>query len=323
LGNPTLQNERLNEYEFGLEAKFLNNRIGLEASYFYRKSVDGIIPGVAISGATGYSGTTVNSASIENKGVEVLLTATPVKSKDFNWDLILNFTSIRNKVLQLYPGLDQLGRLIVGQPYNIFYGDKYARTTDGKLLVNAAGAPYADGQGIVGDANPDWLAGLNNSFRYKQFSLDFFFDVKKGGDVWNGVDSYGDFYGTSKATENREPIVLDAISDVDNKPNTVAIKAQDYYRNNRIYEALIQDGSYIKLRTASLTYHLKSSRLTKSFVKAASLTVTGRNLWIHSPNFTGADPEVSSWGTGNGDVGVYAFSSPTTRSINFSLKLGF
>jgi len=126
LGNSTLQNERLNEYELGLEAKFFNSRIGLEASYFHRKSIDGIIPGVAISGATGYSGTTVNSASVENKGVEVLLTANPIRTRDFNWDLTLNFTSIRNKVLALYPGLDQLGRLVVGQPYNIFYGDKYA-----------------------------------------------------------------------------------------------------------------------------------------------------------------------------------------------------
>ena len=265
----------------------------------------------------------MNSASIENKGVEVLLNASPVKSKDFNWDLTLNFTSIRNKVLELYPGLDQLGRLVVGKPYNIFYGDKYARNAEGKLLVNANGQPYADGQGIVGDVNPDWLGGLSNSLRYKQFSLDFFFDVKKGGDVWNGVDSYGDFYGTSKATENREPIIIDGISDVDNKPNTVAIRAQDYYRNNRLYEALIQDGSYIKLRTASLTYRLSPALLAKSFIKTASFSVTGRNLWIYSPHFTGADPEVSSWGTGNGDVGVYAFSSPTSRSINFSLKLGF
>ncbi|MES2893267.1 MAG: SusC/RagA family TonB-linked outer membrane protein [Bacteroidota bacterium] len=323
LGNPTLQNERLNEFEVGLETKFFNNRIGLEASYFYRKSLDGIIPGVAISGATGYSGTTVNSASIENKGIEVLLNASPVRSRNFSWDVTLNFTSIRNKVLALSQGLDQLGRLVVGQPYNIFYGDKYARTADGKLLVNDAGQPFADGQGIVGNANPDWLGGINNSFRYKQFSLDVFFDVKKGGDLWNGVDSYGDFYGTSKATENREPIVLDGISTVDNKPNTVAIRAQDYYRNNRLYEAFIQDGSYIKLRTASLSYRLKPSLLERTFIKSASFTVTGRNLWIHSPNFTGADPEVSSWGTGNGDVGVYAFSSPTSRSVNFSLKLGF
>lgn len=323
LGNSTLKNERLNEYELGFEAKFLNNRIGIEASYFYRKSTNGIIPGVAISAATGYTGTTVNSASIENKGIEILLNASPVRSKDFNWDVTVNFSSIRNKVLQLYPGLNQLGRLIVGQPYNIFYGDKYARNASGKLLVDDTGHPFADGQGIVGNANPDWLGGVNNSFRYKQFSLDIFLDVKKGGDVWNGVDSYGTFYGTAKATENRNDFVLDAVSAADGKTNTIAIKAQDYYRNNQLYEAFIQDGTYIKLRTASLTYRLDTSLLKKTIIKSLSFSVTGRNLWIYSPHFTGADPEVSSWGTGNGDVGVYAFSSPTSRSINFSIKVGF
>ena len=323
LGNSTLQNERSNEYEIGLEAKFLQSRIGIEASYFNRKSINGIIPGVAISGASGYTGTTVNSASIQNKGFEVLLTASPVRTSGFNWDITLNFSRIRNKVLELYPGLNQLGRLVVGQPYNIFYGDKYARNAAGKLLVDAGGYPFADGQGIVGDANPDWLAGLNNSFRYKQLGLDIFFDAKKGGDVWNGVDSYGTFYGTAKVTENRNDLVLDAVSAVDGKVNTIAIKAQDYYRNNQLYEAFIQDGTYIKLRTAILTYWLSPSVLKGKFIKTFSFSVTGRNLWIYSPHFTGADPEVSSWGTGNGDVGVYAFSSPTSRAIIFSIKLGF
>ena len=170
LGNPTLQNERLNESEVGLETRFFNNRFGFEASYFYRKSTDGIIPGVSISNATGYAGTTVNSASIENKGFEFLLNATVVKSNNFSWELTFNFTKIRNKVLALYPGLDQLGRLIVGKPYNIFYGARYDRTADGKLLIDANGAPVvASTQGIVGNSNPDWLAGLNNSFHYKQF----------------------------------------------------------------------------------------------------------------------------------------------------------
>jgi TonB-linked SusC/RagA family outer membrane protein len=323
LGNANLQNERLNEYEGGLEMKFLNNRIGFEASYFYRKSINGIIPGVSISNATGYSGTTVNTASIENKGFELLVNATPIKNKNFSWDMTLNFTSIRNKVLALYPGLNQLGRLIVGQPYNIFYGARYERNAAGQLLIDATGSPVvASTQGIVGNANPDWLAGLSNSFTYKQFSLGFFFDMKKGGDVQNDVDSYGNFYGTTKATENREPLVVEGISVVDNKPNTVAINAQTYYQS-RQYESLIQDGTYIKLRNASLSYNVKPGALAKTPFKAASLTVTGRNLWIYSPHFTGADPEVSSYGTANGNQSIYAFSTPTSRSVNFSLKLVF
>lgn len=323
LGNPDLKNERLNEYEGGLEAKFFNSRIGLEASYFYRKSVDGIIPGVSISAATGYTGTTVNTASIENKGIELLLNATPVRNSRFTWEATFSFTRIRNKVLAIYPGLDQLGRLIVGQPYNIFYGARYSRNDKGQLLIDANGFPVVDpNQGIVGNVNPDWLAGLNNTLRYGQFSLSFFFDMKKGGDIENGVDSYGFFYGTSKATENRAPITVEGVSVVDGKPNKIAVDAQTYWQT-RQYESIIQDGTYIKLRNASISYELKPAALTRTPFKTAVFSITGRNLWIYSPHFTGADPEVGSYGSANGVQGVYAFSTPTSRSFNFSVKLGF
>lgn len=325
LGNPTLQNERLNEYEGGLEARFLHNRIGIEGSYFSRKSNHGIIPGVSISNATGYTGTTVNTASVENKGFELLLNATPVKTRDFSWDLTLNFTRIRSKVLAIYPGLNQLGRLIVGQPYNIFYGNRYQRDpATGQLMIDASGLPVvAETQGVVGNANPDWLAGLTNTFRYKGFTLSFFFDMKKGGDVQNEVEGLAYFYGTSKATENRDPLVIKGISVVDNKPNTVAVKAQTYYQS-RQYESSIQDGTYVKLRNLTLAYELRPSLLNKTPFKSVTVAATGRNLWIYSPHFTGADPEAGSYGTNdNGNQAIYSFSTPTSRSVNFTLKLSF
>lgn len=322
LGNPNLKNERLDEYEAGLEFRLFQDRISFEGSYFYRKSNDGIIPGVSISNATGFSGTTVNTASIENKGIELLLSANPIRSKDFRWDLTFNFTKINNKVLELYPGITQLGRIIVGQPYNVFYGPKYQRTDDGQLLIDESGLPVVGEQGIVGNATPDWLAGLENTLTYKQFSLSFFFDMKMHGDVENGVDSYGFFYGSSKATENRADIVVPGISVVDNKPNTVPVNAQTYWQT-RQYESIIQDGTYIKLRNVTLAYNFKSSTLAKTPFKSASIVVSGRNLWIYSPHFTGADPEVSSYGSSNGAQGIYAFSTPTSRSLNVSLKFSF
>jgi TonB-linked SusC/RagA family outer membrane protein len=324
LGNPTLQNERLNEIEGGLEAKFLDNRIGFEGSYFYRKTNHGIIPGVSISAATGYSGTAVNTASIQNKGFELLFTATPVRTRNLSWDLTINFTRIRNKVLALYPGLDQLGRVIVGQPFNVFYGPRYLRdSASGQLMIDANGMPVVDSkQGVVGDPNPDWLAGITNNLRYKRFSLSFFFDYKKGGDVANEVEGLAFFYGTAKVTGNRQPLVIKGISVVDNKPNLVAVDAQAYY-TTRQYESSIQDGTYLKLRNVTLTYDIHPSILGKTPVKAASLSVSGRNLWIYSPHFTGADPEVGSYGAGNGVQGIYSFSTPTTRSFNVTLKCSF
>lgn len=323
LGNPNLRNERLNEYEAGLELGFLKDRLTFEGSYFYRKSVNGIIPGALISSATGYTGTTINSAEIENKGIELLVTAVPVKNNDFTWKATASFSHLRNKVLELAPGIDQLGRLIKGQPYNIFYGNRYKRADDGQLLIGANGLPVVDGtQGIVGNANPDFLAGLNNVFTYKQFTFSFFMDMKQGGDVQNDVNSYGYTYGSVKATEKRGPMVISGISEVDGKANTVVVDGQTYWQS-RQYESTIQDGSFIKLRQVTLAYDLKPSILSKTPFKSASLSVTGRNLWIHAPNFDGADPEVSSYGTGNSAQSIYAFTTPTSRSFNVALRIGF
>jgi hypothetical protein len=278
---------------------------------------------VLISNATGFSGTTVNTASIENKGIELLIRATPVRTRDFSWDLTFNFTRIRNKVLSIYQGTQQLGRLIVGQPYNIFFGAKYQRNPQGQLLIDANGYPLVDTvQGIVGNVNPDWLAGITNTLRYKQFSLAFLFDMKKGGAVENDVEAGGFFYGVAKVTENRGPQTISGISVVTGKENTVAVPAQTYYQS-RQYESTIQDGTYIKLRTISLTYDIRPAVLGKTPIKTASLSVTGRNLWIYAPHFTGGDPEVSSYGSANGNQGIYSYSTPTSRSLNFTLKLSF
>ncbi|MDR3697874.1 SusC/RagA family TonB-linked outer membrane protein [Mucilaginibacter sp.] len=327
LGNPLLKNERINEFEAGLETGFFNNRISLEASYFIKKTLDGIIPGVSIAPSTGYSGTTVNSATMQNKGFELLLNLVPVKTRDFTWNMTINYTHIRNKVLSIYGDLQQIGNgftsIIVGQPYGIIYGTRYARNAQGKLLIDDSGLPYADdNQGIIGNTNPDWTGGITNSFRYKQFSLSFFFDVKKGGDIQNNVDGYGYFYGTPKVTENRGPRVVPGISESTGLPNTVSVTGQSYYqRINGITESVIQDGSYIKLRNASIGYTLNPGWLKGSPFKAINFSVTGRNLWIYAPHFTGGDPEVSSFGSSNGAQGIYSFSTPTSRSIDFSLKL--
>lgn len=329
LGNPALKNELAKEFEVGLETRILKNKVGLEVSYFNKNISDGIIPGVSISAATGYTGTTVNSAKLETKGVELLINATPVKSKNFTWDVVFNFTKIKNNVVSLYGDIKQLNigftQAIVGQPYGVIFGDRFKRTNDGQLIIDAKGRPVKDGtQGILGNISPDWTAGITNTFSYRNWSFSFFFDMKQGGDIQNNVDGYGYFYGTPKATENRQPRVVAGISETDNKPNTVATDAEDYFRRlNSVLEAVIQDGTYIKLRNATLGYTFGSALISKTPFKSATIVVTGRNLWIYRPHFTGSDPEASSFGSANGSQGLYSFSTPTSRTIDFGLKLTF
>lgn len=329
LGNPNLRNEQLNEFEVGLETNLFSNRIGLEASYFDKRTKNGIIFGVATAPSIGYTGTTVNTAEMSNKGIEILLNAKPVVSKNFSWDFAFNFTRIRNKVLSIYDGMQQLGNgfntIVVGQPYGVLTGSSYKRNEQGQLMIDEAGLPFSDGSlNNIGNITPDWLAGLTNTVRYKQLTLSFLFDMKKGGDILNNVDAYGYFYGTPKVTEDRADRVVEGISVIDNKPNTISVTGQDYWRRvSAIAEPVIQDGTYIKLRTVSLSYDFGKVLVPKSFLKSASFTVTGRNLWIYSPHFTGGDPETSPFGSNNGSQGIYSFSTPTSRSVNFSLKVSF
>lgn len=138
------------------------------------------------------------------------------------------------------------------------------------------------------------------------------------------MDGYGYFYGTPKATENREPRVVKGISVVDNKPNTVSADAEDYFRRlNSVLEAVIQDGTFIKLRNVTLAYNFGKNIISRTPFSSASLVVTGRNLFIYRPHFTGSDPESSSFGSSNGSQGLYSYSTPTSRTINFGLKLTF
>lgn len=327
LSDPNLKNERINEFEVGLETGFFKNRLSLEVTYFNKKTTNGIIPNVALAPSTGYNATSVNSASMRNKGIEILLNAKPIKTDNFSWDLTFNYSRIRNKVLSIYKDLNQVGNgftfIFLNQPYGVIYGTRYARNASGQILTGDDGLPFAaDEQGIIGDINPDYMAGIVNNFKYKQFTFSFAFDLKKGGDIQNNVDGYGYFYGTPKVTEDRGPRVVEGINANTGLPNTVSVSGQAYYqRINSVLESVIQDGTYLKLRNVSLGYSFKPSWLTKTPFKNVALNVTGRNLWIYAPHFTGGDPEVSSFGSSNGSQGIYSFSTPTSRSVDFTLKL--
>ena len=264
-----------------------------------------------------------------NKGFEALLTAMPVKGAKFSWEVVANYTKIKNKVTRIYKDQPSLAigqtYAFVGDPYGVIYNTGYARNADGQIMIDANGLPVVDPiLKKIGNIQPDWLGGLTNTFRYGGLSFSFFFDVKKGGDILNSDDRYGYFYGTPKVTENRESRVVPGISVVDNKENTKSVSAVAYYqRLNLIYESVVQDVSYVKLRNANLTYSFAGNVLGKTPFSGASISVTGRNLWIHAPHFTGSDPEVSSYGSSNGSQGVYGFSVPTSRSYNFALNLTF
>jgi TonB-linked SusC/RagA family outer membrane protein len=333
LGNSSLKNESLDEFETGLELKFLNNRLSFEGSYFDRKTNDLLTP-TPINPSSGFYKDVLNAGSMEDKGIELLVYGTPVKRRDFSWDVSANFTRIRNKVLKLAPNVTSLqfggfgggGGIyaFAGQPYGVLYGSTYVRDAKGNIEVDNNGLPVTGPNGPIGSNAADFLAGLTNTFNYKGFSLSFLFDWHQGGQIFNYDDHYNWFYGTPKATENRDkPIVVPGVYQSSGKVNTTPTSLQNYYQIiSSIDEAVIEKDTYVKLRSVIISYTLGPPTLKGSPFKSLSLTLSGNNLWIYKPYFTGSDPEVSLQGSGNGQ-GIVNFLTPTSRSFILGLKATF
>ena len=328
-----LKSEHINEFETGIELKFLKNRIWLDAAYFSKKSTNLLTTGVPYDGATGFSSLTTNAGSMQNKGVEITLGAKPVKTENFNWDVTLNFTKIKNRVLALAPNVSYLqfaGFTSPGifayanSPYGVIYGTHFLRDSSGRLLLNDDGKPQiADGASPIGNATPDWLAGLTNEFSYKNFLFSFVLDMRHGGNVLNLDGHYLDFYGTSKITENRGTSkIFDGIIQSTGKKNTTPVTLdQAFYQNiwSSVDENSVYDASFLKLRQVTVGYKVPMPK--SSFVKSLAFTLTGTNFILHK-NYPGSDPEVSLNGSGNGQ-GFANFMTPTTKNFLVGVKATF
>ncbi len=221
LGNPNLKHESQESWEIGTDLRFVQNRVGLDFSYFKNKNSD-LLMSVPISSSSGFSSVFLNAASMESKGIEVSLRATPLRTDSFEWSFNANFTKLDNIVTGLAEGVDNvfLGgftvpqvRAVVGQPYRSIFGNDWYRDENGNVLINddptdsyRDGYPMADNRKMVpiGNFNPDWTANITNNVSYKNAHLSFQFDIKKGGMMYNGTAFAMNYFGTTKRTENRE-----------------------------------------------------------------------------------------------------------------------
>ena len=221
LGNPDLTHENQETWEVGADLRFLNNRVGLDLTYFENNNTD-LLMSVPIAESSGYSSVFLNAASMETTGFEVSLRATPIKTEDFEWSFVSNFTKLDNIVTGLAEGVDNvfLGgfvvpqvRAVVGQQYRSIFGNDWYRDENGNVLINddptdnyRDGYPMPDNREMVpiGNFNPDWTANLTNNLKYKNASLSFLFDVKSGGMMYNGTAFAMNYFGTTERTTNRE-----------------------------------------------------------------------------------------------------------------------
>ncbi|PKP34204.1 MAG: hypothetical protein CVU00_07915 [Bacteroidetes bacterium HGW-Bacteroidetes-17] len=355
VGNPNLRHETQTSFEIGTELKFLENRIGLDVSYFFNKNIDLLLP-VTIAAASGYTNMYLNAASMESKGIELSVYAVPVKIKEFQWDIRLNFTKMKNPVTGLAKDVSYVTlngdtkaqiNAAVGQDYATIYGFDWYRDANGNVLINddptdthPDGFPWTNKTSTVplGKVNPDWTMNIYNTLTYKGFELTALIDIKSGGYVNNGTRFNLNYYGQTIETLDRStPTVFEGVyGHLDANGNVVStgvvnstevIKDQNWYRGENSFTSggaatqAVEDASWVKLRELTLSYTFNKAMLSKLKLQGLEVYATGNNLIVSTP-YKGGDPEVSVYGATNGQ-GFDYFASPAAKSYLFGIKLTF
>lgn len=345
--NPELKPEETNSIEGGLEMRFAKDRFGFDVTVYKQNTINQILP-ATVSRATGYNSKFINAGDVENKGVEVQVFLRPVTTRDFNWRIELNWGMNRNKVLDL-GGIDNLQisssqggvsiNAALGEPYGTIRGRNFTYL-NGEKLVNANGYYQfsATANEIIGNINPDWIGGITNSIRYKNLTLGFLVDMKKGGDVFSLDLYYGMATGMYPETAGKNDLGNDVRAPLgdgggyivpgvkaDGTPNDKRVSATNYglfgYARNPA-AGFVYDASFVKLREVNLTWDLPQTLLGSGRIfKGVALGLYGRNLWIIHKNLPYADPE-DGYSAGN-IQGHQGGSYPTARTFGANLNLKF
>ncbi len=334
--NPNLKSERLKSTEFGFEMKFVNNRIGIDYTYYENNTEDQIIR-ILINDLQ-YSHEWINAGEIQNKGHELILYATPFQTPKFSWNMSLNWSKNKSKILKL---TDETSKYILSDPSSLMqviaeeggsFGDLYGYTymTDdaGNKILNQEGrVQKSDQRVMLGNFNPDWTAGFSNSFTYGdnqmgQFSLGFLFDMQKGGDIYSYTQAQAASYGTSKLTvENgREAYTISGV-DSNGAAITSTVSAQTYWQDKSgIDSEWIYDASEINFRELTIGYTVPKSLAQRISADQIRLSFVARNLATFGSDLNGLP--AASYTTSNSQ-GVEMFPASRIRTMGFNLSVNF
>ena len=337
LGNPDLAHESHTEIEVGVEARFWNNRIGIDLS-LYNKNSDDLIVDLLLDPSTGFENTTINAAEVTNRGIELGVNLTPIR-KEIQWDLGINFTANENTVDAIAPGVDQvpitgggfvdLGNFAVeGEAFGVIQGSQFERV-NGLPEVSAQGF-YVESSdiGIIGDPNPDYTISYLNTISWKGLSLFVNWNYVKGGDILSISAAQNLARGNTTDTDFDRflPFILPG-NFADGSANDIQIFAGDAFFEGFFgpREGQVFDGTTLRLREVSLTYELPRNIFKNTPIGSARVSVIGENLWFNAVNFPSGinfDPEVLSVGVGNGR-GIDFVTGPTAQRIGINLGITF
>lgn len=337
LGNPNLKAEKVRETELGVEARFWGSRIGLDLS-LYDKLSDDLLIDLALDPSTGFTVTTVNAASVSNKGVELGLNLNPFKGA-FGWNAQFNFTKNVNEVVTIAEGVDQIGIAgytnlgnfaIPGESYGVFQGVAFEKNDQGQNLVNSLGE-YIETQDIqiIGDPIPNYNLDVINTFSWKDLAFNIQLSYVDGGDIYSAtaLTLLGRGNTTDTGFDRFLPIVLPGVLASDSEtPNNIQTYAGDaWFSAFATDEGSVFDGTTLRIREVSLSYDLPKGLLKNTPFGGASIKFYGNNIWFKAYNFPSGlnfDPEVLSLGVGNGR-GFDFLTGPTSKKFGAVINFTF
>jgi TonB-linked SusC/RagA family outer membrane protein len=348
---PGVSGSTVRTYEAGVDLRFLKGRLGVNFIY-YNEDNDGEPLDVAVSGVSGFTSVYDNIMHFKREGVELVINATPVKSKNFNWDITKTFGYIiKNPVLEILSGQTSIllsggafgtrfARAFqeLGKDWGQLKGGGIKRNSEGLMVINPSSGLYvADASKVWGSVVPGTTGGMINTLTYKDFVLNFSLDYQIGGKFFSLSENWGNFSGLldeTAAINDRGKNVRDAVADgggvhvvgvssVDEKtPVDIYVEAQNYFHQfyfQRIAEPFIHDLTFVKVREASLGYRIPVKKIgtISKYIQGATFSVIARNPWIIHRDAENFDPaEISGVFGEDGQL-------PGVRSVGASLKLTF
>ena len=350
LTNPNIEPSTTAQKEIGLDFRILQNRLGLDATYFVSDEGPKIF-NLPISSTTGYTSALVNGIKTQKKGLEIAVTGSPLKkSNGLNWDVVANYSTFQEKLTEIYPGVESLNTFLkVGDRVDKYYGRAFVRTPEGQIINDASGRPiYAPVSQYLGNMNPDFVFGINNKFSYKNITLGFQFDGRIGGVLSNYIQKQtfrggrhidlgtGDmlaaheqdvkgvksWVGEGVQVSGTTPLKFDADGKVTNYaelsyvPNATKQYLQDwvsrYYNSD---EGNLMSRSFGMLREVVIGYSLPKNMLGKTF-QDISISLVGRNLFYFAEK---KDIDLNQYLSG----GSSGTQTPSTRRYGVNLAFKF
>jgi hypothetical protein len=351
-----LEPEITNSWEIGTNLDFLDSRFILDATYYMNNSENQIM-NVPLSPSSGYSSKKMNAARLKNTGLEVQLDAVAVRNNNFSWNMTFTWSKNISEVVKLASNLesiilDESWHVTIqarpGEEYGGIYTTDFKRDAFGNKLIDNEGYAIKGEYRNMGNINPDWLAGFSNNLRYRNLTLSFLIDMRKGGDIYSMGKAYRALFGTGLETLNgradwyathdpaynyttplpgveEKGYIEEGINETNGKPNSVPVDPIYRFYNiwaQEIGTENILDATNIRLRELSLGYTFSPGLMSKTPFTDLRLSLVARNLFFFYNAMNDIDPE-SGYSSGNTGGGFEHSAIPTTRSIGFNVSLSF